>query len=537
MAEQRIRLLDETTINQIAAGEVIENPASVVKELVENALDSGAHCISVETKGGGRGLIRVSDDGCGMNSEDLILALERHATSKLIKLQDLDSLSTLGFRGEALPSIASISKLLIHSSVDQGHQLYSEGGKILKVNSLSRRQGTTVEVKSLFFNVPVRKRFQKSIGWDTAEIHKVLTKVALCHQKVVFTWVSDGIEKFNLSAEVSLEERIQTLLGEEFSQSMLSVEHQKDSFHLSGFCSCPSFHRPNRTGQYLFINGRAVTSSFVSRKILEGYGTRLSTHRYPLFVLHLQLPSSLIDVNVHPQKKEIRLRDEEYVGTFLVEAIEKCFVSKPAQAASISPEFVASESFASYTTSSFFEKEKTPSLLPPCRSVLAKVGHYLFVEDPEGILVVDGAAARLRVHYEQLIHNPEKKASQHLLIPIQMEVAGAEKALLLSHLSLFDEVGFSIRPFGENSFIVDAIPPFFERDEVSHFVHAFLEEGNIPKEKRIVRALRKIGSLHLKEVGEVLVEKLFQCREPDYTPEGKPTYYLLTEKELSQKFR
>lgn len=538
MTAQKVKLLDDTTINQIAAGEVIENAASVIKELLENALDAGARRISVETRAGGRSLVRVSDDGCGMASDDLMLALERHATSKLTELNDLNSLFTLGFRGEALPSIASVSKMTIHTSTGQGgHKLTSEGGKIASVTPLPRKQGTTIEVKSLFYNVPVRKQFQKSVGADKAEIHKILTKMALCHPKVAFSWVTDGEQQFAFSADGDLEGRMQVLLGEGFAGSMLPVEHSQESIEIRGFCSKPTFHRPNRTGHYLFINGRAVNSPFISRKILEGYGTRLSTHRYPLFVLHLTLPPDQIDVNVHPQKKEVRLSSESELGIFLLEALDKSFGKKtPPPAPTVSlPEFVVSEAPIPYQPKLQLEEEDLP-LFEPKRRVIAKVGNYLFVEDTQGVRVVDAAAARLRLAFEELMATRESQAIQQLLIPIQIEVTGAEKTLLLDNLHLFEEVGFSLRHFGEHTFIVDAIPAFFESEEVPAFVHAFLGEGEVPKEKKIARALRKTLKIETRAAGEALVDKLFRCDEPDTTPEGKPTHYLLSEKELAKKF-
>ncbi len=539
MSDQRIRILDEQTINQIAAGEVIENPASVVKELVENVLDSGARSVKIETKGGGRGLIRISDDGCGMNQDDLLLSLERHATSKLSQVEDLNTIASLGFRGEALPSIASVSKLSIHTAIgNEGRLLQAEGGRILNIKTSPRRQGTTVEVRSLFYNVPVRKHFQKSVGWDRAEIHKVLTKMALCHQKIAFSWISEDEPIIDLAAESLLEERAQILLGEEFVNSMLPVEHHDEPFRLTGLCSRVSFHRPNRTGQYLFVNGRAVISPFIARKILEGYGTRLSTHRFPLFVLHLDLPPSLIDVNVHPQKKEIRLREERQLEPFLLHAMEKSLASKKQPSVVMPTQFAVSEPKAEYEPALFKSPEPDePLLFTPSRKVLAQVGDCLLLEDPEGIRVVNGGAARLRIAYEELLQNEKKKAVQQLLIPLQIEVTGAEKVLMETHLTLFEEVGISIRHFGDTTFIVDAIPAFFENEEVPAFVHAFLENGELPKEKKIAFALRKTLKGQTRGAGERLVERLFLCREPDYTPDGKPTHYLLTENAIMQKFR
>lgn len=524
MAEQRIRLLDEITINQIAAGEVIENPASVVKELVENAIDSGARTIYVETKGGGHGLIRVSDDGCGMGKDDLIFSLERHATSKLTGVEDFDSLQTLGFRGEALPSIASVSKLSIHSSTHdgEGEILISHGGKIVNLQHKPRKRGTTVEVASLFFNVPVRKNFQKSAGWDTAEIHRVLTKMALCYQEVAFTWISEGVKQGDL-------------VEEKLTQEMLPVEHSNGDFSLSGFCSPPSINRPNRTGHYLFVNKRPITSPFIAKKILEGYGTRLTTHRYPLFVLHLRLPPSLIDVNVHPQKKEIRLREEGALGHFLIEAIERALAPKNVSfPLPPPPAFIVEESFSTYEPKTQVKKlitEKEPLLFSFTRAILAAVGNYVFLQEEEGIRVVDMRAARMRIAFEQLKQGEGNRAVQHLLIPIEIEVTGAEKERLYGAQSLFEKMGIAIRPFGNHSFIVDAIPSFFEREEIPAFVHALLEEEDLPK------ALSKSLRAPRNERKELLVEALFKCEEPDLAPDGRPTHVLLTEKEMAKFFK
>lgn len=547
MSGERIRILDEKTINQIAAGEVIENPASVVKELVENAIDSGAQTITVETQGGGRGLVRVSDDGLGMAQDDLVLSLERHATSKLTKLDDLDMLGTLGFRGEALPSIASVSKLSIHSTsgMAEGVLLLSEGGKILKVQPLPRKRGTTVEVKSLFFNVPVRKKFQKSLGWDKTAIHKVLTNMSLCFESCGFIWISDGEEVMNLPPGQDLKSRIASLLGESFSHSLFPVEHKDGTFLLRGFSSQVSFHRPNRTGQYLFLNKRAVFSPFISRKVVEGYGTRLAVNRFPLFILHLSLPPNLIDVNVHPQKREVRLREEHRLGPFITEAIERNFSKKerplPTQAVSLPNCF--SEQAIEYAPS-FFEQKKwfveekndPPPLFLISRQVAARVGKYLLVQEADGIRVVDSQAAHLRIAYEKLIKKEVKNESQQLLLPIQVEVSSAETILLSERLPLLEEMGFSIRQFGEHTFIVDAIPSIFDMNEVTDFIHAYLDDDS-PNEKRMAKALGKALKPQSEKESEKLVDQLFECQEPDYTPEGRPTHVWLTEKELERKFK
>lgn len=545
-----IRILDEKTINQIAAGEVIENPASVVKELVENALDSGASEILVETKGGGRGLVKVADDGCGMSRDDLLLSIERHATSKLSEVEGLDHLDTLGFRGEALPSIASVSKMTLHSASASGigSFLEIEGGKIGRVSPQPRQRGTTIEVRSLFFNVPVRRKFQKSVGWDTGEIHKILIKFALSYPGVGFTWVSDEKQQFTCPREQDKLQRIALLLGEEFVHSSLPMEQFHESLRLEGRISLPSHHRPTRTGQYLFINQRMVVSPWVGQKVLEAYGTRLSSHRYPFFVLYLTLPPSWIDVNVHPQKREVRLREEEKLTQFIHTSVDRALNVTTSSsvdffpAAREIPEIFLSFPKEETAVSISYERQPEPFLHvsepqekyeiyqnPPLR-VVGKVKNYLFVEDPLGIRLVDGTRALERIIFEELQGKKQEQSIQALVFPIQMHVAGTERILLERHLESLNEIGISIRHFGGETFIVDAIPSLLEPHEIQDLIYAYLEEGAIPKKmgKCIKRTIASI------EVGSDLVKRLFQCRDPDRTPNGKPIHSLLDQKTLEK---
>lgn len=552
MTDSFIRILDETTINQIAAGEVIEHPASVVKELIENALDAASTRISIETKGGGKGLICVTDNGIGMNHDDLLLSVERHATSKISTVDDLNSLNSLGFRGEALPSIASVSKLLIHSSKGgmQGNRLHIEGGKILSMQNLPRQCGTTIEVRSLFYNVPVRKKFQKSNAWDTAEIHKILIQCALCHHNQQFTWVNDEKKQFEAASEEPFLDRIQTLLGQEYALSLLPIQQTQGDLQLFGYLGRSTSHKPNRRGQYLFVNKRPVFSPFISKKIEEGYGNRLPPHRFPAFVLHLTLPPSWIDVNVHPQKKEIRLRHEEQIGSFLLNAVEKSLQpsEKPLLASTSYFSHVYDAPIAAEKTQVYKLQEKQPEKEPllelPLETkvrVLAKLGNYLLVEQPEGILVVDGQAARARVIYEQLLEKKQGTLGvQHLLLPYSIEISGAEKAFLLQSLDTFEAMGISIRPFGGDTFIIDAIPSCLEIGEIEKIVQSFLEEGVIANQwldekkaaLRLTRALNK--PIHSMEEGAALVEKLFRSASATEAPDGSLISFLLTEKELSK---
>ena len=330
----RIRVLTEHTINQIAAGEVIENPASVVKELVENAIDAGSTEICVEIKGGGRQLIRISDNGIGMNADDALLCLERHATSKIRDVEDIHAIITMGFRGEAIPSIASISKFtLISCPAENGHEnlgtmVIVDGGKILQCVPAARSQGTTVEVKSLFFNVPVRKKFQKSPAYDANEILKMLSTIALGHPHIKFQLINDSKTELTTSLhpgdsfQECLGRRVESILGKDFFESTCYVEAINGDYTLRGFIGQPAFTRHNRTGQSLFINQRAISSPLVSFAVREGYGTTLSTNRHPVYVLHLTMPGSLVDVNVHPQKREVRLRQEQILKETVIRAVQ-----------------------------------------------------------------------------------------------------------------------------------------------------------------------------------------------------------------------
>lgn len=331
----RIRVLTEHTINQIAAGEVIENPASVVKELVENAIDARSTEICVEIKGGGRQLIRVTDNGIGMNADDALLCLERHATSKIRDVEDIHAISTMGFRGEAIPSIASISKFTLISCPESengierlGTMVIVDGGKIIQCVPAAHAQGTTVEVKSLFFNVPVRKKFQKSPAYDANEILKMLSTIALGHPQIKFQLINDNKTELSTSSNLAgsfkenLGRRVESILGAEFYAATSFVEAVNGDYELRGFIGLPAYTRHNRTGQSLFINQRAVSSPLVSFAVREGYGTTLSTHRHPVYVLHLTLPGTLVDVNVHPQKREVRLRQEQTLKETVIRAVQ-----------------------------------------------------------------------------------------------------------------------------------------------------------------------------------------------------------------------
>ncbi|MFS8563958.1 MAG: DNA mismatch repair endonuclease MutL [Rhabdochlamydiaceae bacterium] len=336
-----IQILSNETINRIAAGEAIESPASVVKELVENAIDAGSKRIFVEIKEGGFQLIRVIDNGCGMGPDDALLSLERHATSKIRQAEDLSSLMTMGFRGEALASIAAISKLSLTTAVSDapGTKVECEGGRVLSLAPFPRRPGTTIDVRSLFYNVPARKKFQKSSAAATADVHRLLIALALAHPEITFEFVSQEKEVFSFAGNMEQVLRIREVFGGEFVKEMKALDVQIGEYRIKGYLASPAQSRLNKTGQYTFINRRSVVAPLISFAVKEGYGMRLDGDRYPVYILHLDIPPSVVDVNVHPQKREVRFQQEAFLKQLVKEQIEKSFhASIPTQSVSFSPE-------------------------------------------------------------------------------------------------------------------------------------------------------------------------------------------------------
>ncbi|MCE5294246.1 MAG: DNA mismatch repair endonuclease MutL, partial [Chlamydiales bacterium] len=361
----KIRILDEKTINQIAAGEVIENPASVVKELVDNAVDAKASKIVVEAVNSGRQLLRIQDNGCGMGHDDALLCIERHATSKIRGLDDLWALETMGFRGEALSSVASISefRLLTAPNNDSNEQIEGSlvevhGGKVVAYEKVKCLPGTSIEIKSLFYNVPARKKFLKSPAKDASSIVKIMLQIALAHPQVAFELILNHNREFSWEAS-SLDDRIRAALGNEFFSELIAVNFEKDDLRIHGYIANPNFSRPTRSHQHLFVNSRPVTSLGISGAVKEAYGSSLDPTRHPAFVLYIDVATASLDVNVHPQKKEVRFALEDELKQLVIQAVSSALFSRhvPLAACSIKTPPV-SYGAPSYTENSFSYREK-----------------------------------------------------------------------------------------------------------------------------------------------------------------------------------
>jgi DNA mismatch repair protein MutL len=580
----KIRVLTDHTINQIAAGEVVENPSSVVKELVENSLDAGASEICVEIKGGGRQLIRVTDNGCGMSQDDALLCLERHATSKIREVDDLFSIGTMGFRGEAIPSIAAISKFTLMTRQTEsepnslGTMVIVDGGRIFKCCPVASPPGTSIEIKSLFFNVPVRKKFQKSPIYDANEIYKILCLLALGNPTIKFQLISN--EKNMLLAPMGeLGERISSVLGPEYFDAMLPLEGRKGECLLEGFIGLPTFTRQNRTGQYLFVNKRAVFSSFISYTIREGYGPAIGSHRHPVFVLNLTMPGNLVDVNVHPQKKEVRLRQEYLLKDTIIQAVEKAMRSghEPSFLEAATPPLFElpvmptvsfpqpAVSFYQMESPYFFSPSPTPPspriieeskplslferpMNAPTPRVITTIPSYIIV-DPvsfdkfgkEGLCLVDQRAAHSRIVFEKLSHENKERSipMQSLLIPYTLH----STVLLAEQIDLLNSFGISIRECGPRIFIIDAIPQAFGNTDVKEFVEEIVQNMHEISDKTAHQiaaaasraAISKNKRLSFEEA-QVLLNQLMRCQLPYQCPFGKPIIKLISSDQLAKQF-
>lgn len=587
----KIRVLNEHTINKIAAGEVIENPASVVKELVENSLDAGATEICVEIKGGGRQLIRITDNGCGMNADDAVLCLERHATSKIKDVEDIQDIYTMGFRGEAIPSIASISKftlLTCPEGAETGTMVIVDGGRLLQCVPAACSKGTTIEVKSLFFNVPVRKKFQKSPAYDANEILKMLSLLALGHPAIKFELISNQeivlTTSLPTSPDQALKERIRSILGDEYVDSTCEVDLEKNNIHVKGYIGLPSNTRHNRTGQYLFINQRGVASPLVSFAVRDGYGTILPTNRHPIYVLHLNLPGSLVDVNVHPQKREVRLRQEQDLREMIVKGVENAlqqtglsFVPEYEPAPSINfaeykpafnfqppsrpyeprasfeytPSPMMRETPQQRETPTLFESKEieTPREFVRAPRVVATINRFILIDkSQDGLCLVDQKAAHSRVIFERLMQQQKSAQGvpvQSLLIPHTIQLSFHEAALVREHIDLLNQLGIHIHESGPNTFLVDALPQVFGNTDIHAFICELVnaQDGDTltrEKEKQIALAASRTSVSRDRRMAldeaQSLVTQLMQCEAPSHCPLGKPTMVQISQDEIIRFF-
>jgi DNA mismatch repair protein MutL len=523
-----IRVLPSELIDQIAAGEVIERPASVIKELVENSLDAGAHRIEVDIERGGVGLMRVRDDGCGICAEELPVAIRRHATSKIAALDDLAAITTLGFRGEALPSIGSVSHLRVISrprEAERAAEIGVDAGAVSAVRPAAHPPGTTVEVRDLFFNIPARRKFVRSAATETGHIARLLERLALSRPEVSFRLRSG--ERVLLDApaptrEPMGEERLSQVLGKELLPSLMAVEHSSGPVRLTGWIGLPTASRAQPDQQYWFVNGRSVRDKLLASAVRLGYRDVLYHGRHAAYVLHLSLDPQLVDVNAHPAKLEVRFRDGHQIHEFIFRAVEQALAAtRPqvgataaadaqgmlagaaartagaAQARSDSLPFDMAQAYAPTRDPWVLARavneptppatlmartapgEGAPAGYPPLGVPLAQLhGIYILAQSQEGLILVDMHAAHERVLYERLKADRASgpSASQLLLEPMVVTVKPHELDAVLENTAPWERAGFEIDAVGPTSLALRRIPALLAGERVTDIVKSVIED-------------------------------------------------------------
>lgn len=499
-----IALLSDAVINQIAAGEVIENPASIVKELIDNAIDAGATSIAVEIQAGGQQGIKVEDNGCGMSRADVELCLLRHATSKIRCVEDLDSLQTMGFRGEALAAIGSVTKLQIRTSMGQeATRLYAEGGQIRTIEPVARNSGTTIEANQLFFNAPARRKFQKSVQANRAQVVRVVQSLSLAHPEIAFSLESQGERLLQVSIS-GWKERIEEICSLEFCKEGIWIEESA----LRGFLGCPSAVKTTRLGQYLFLNRRPIVSLALSKAVREGYGTRIAEQAYPSFVLFLERSSDEFDVNVHPQKREVRFRDEGKIFTQVRKIVQRSFL--PMQEPWSDAEIVFSP-----PSPALCAMREDPPLIPLSQQQfisegqpLAVVGFFLLAQRREELLLIDLSEA---VKASVL----QAKGRQSLIWPLEIPITQEEAERAEEMIDRCAHIGIEARRIGPRQLCFDAIPEWIDAVDVPQLFAALKEDlwQGLPASETLARFCLNPKAKRITLAEAALLWKQGSCKE------------------------
>src|ERR1051326_5804660 len=505
----RIRLLPEILASQVAAGEVIDRPASVVKELVENSIDAGARKIEVSVRRGGISLIRVVDDGSGMDRDDALLSLERHATSKIRTADDLAAIATLGFRGEALPSIASVSRFRLTTREPDavaGTEIIVAGGKIETVRDGGEAPGTQIEVRSIFYNLPARRKFLRSENTESRNLEHQLHLQATGHPEIAFAFVRDERVIFQLPAAPSLLDRIRDLHGKELVGRLLPVAERENNsrIRIRGLIGQAGVSRQTRAQQLVFVNGRAVENDVLTAALREGYHTALMKGQFPVTFLFLDLDPAAVDVNVHPAKREVRFRDPNAVREAVVAAIRRTLESgrhdwqqqfrAPAVAGIVDPGPAPSPPAAPYPAAGSPVPATAPTTFPlphePAEEPIASAPRwdiqpaveaqrsqsqqfqiigvlnklYVLMENQDGLVLVDQHAAHERILFEELRRRMEEQGvpSQRLLLAQTFELAPRDAEWVERNAATLQKMGIGIEPFGQNAFKIDSLPTFLD---------------------------------------------------------------------------
>ena len=591
-----IRLLDKSVSDKIAAGEVIERPISIVKELVENALDAGADSVVVEIKNGGKSYIRVTDNGCGIPSEEAETAFLRHATSKISTAADLDAIDTLGFRGEALASIAAVTRTEVITKTKgskTGTRLILHGGRVITKEKTGCPDGTTIIVTDLFYNTPARLKFMKTDSAESGLIIDFMSQMALAYKDVKFRLINNGRILFSTPGDGNRLNTILRVYHDVDSRNMVPVCHSEDSISVDGYISTPAFSKTTRGSQIYFVNGRVVSSKVIEKGVSEGYRERLFEGRYPVVYLFLHVDPHTIDVNIHPNKREVRFNEESMITDFIARAIRDALSSEDAvvDAGNI---FKGREN--SISSSKVYERvfeplrEKTEEKQVDIKQILSTIENpykaeteseseseskipiyapkfkpfdfsqlkvtgvifdtYITAVDESNFYLIDQHAAQERIFYEKLVGEYEsaEKVRQPLLVPLVINVSLSVSENSFDWLDALSRMGFTVNEFGPGTFRITEIPMFMELSEAEDFINQFIDNINertnlsnsVVIDKLIMMSCKAAVKANDKlSDGEVkaLINDLSSCINPFSCPHGRPTFIRLTRYEIEKMFK
>lgn len=605
----KITLLPDNIANQIAAGEVIQRPASAVKELLENAVDSGATEIKLIITDAGKSLIQVIDNGCGMSETDARMSFERHATSKIKSIEDLFHIRTMGFRGEALASIAAVAQVELKTKRPEdetGVYIEVENSVVKKQEPVAAPAGTSIAMKNLFFNVPARRNFLKSNAAEMRHIVDEFTRVAMSFPEILFTLTANNQQLFHLEAG-SLKQRIVQLLGNNYNAKLVSVKEETDYLNIYGFVGKPETAKKTRGDQYFFVNNRFIKSAYLNHAVMSAYQEMIPSDSFPMYVLFIDLDPTVIDVNVHPTKQEIKFEDEKIIYAFVQAAVKHAlaqFSVTPTldfdldasiqQLSSIQQPFTEEKrsaaasgsifkGFTQKNQAHFIEKserselkhwkefydggqkseirsqipensESSSSDLRLQSSDLTELTQlqntYITAPSKNGFLLIHQQAAHERVLYEQLKSASKDKpvATQRSMFPSTLELTPADAAVMEEIIGDLQYLGYTIEPFGKNTYVIQGTPADVEAGNEKHIIDILLEqykhfspEVKFSKREKLVRSLArqqaiKTGTRLTEREMRQLVNDLFACEQPNVTPDGNPAYLEFKQEQLERMF-
>lgn len=584
MVKNKVKILPEDLCNKIAAGEVVDRPASIVKELVENAIDAGSDEITVILKNGGKTLIQVVDNGTGMTREDAILAIQRHTTSKISTYDDLHNIRTLGFRGEALASIASVSRAELKTIPHQqtsGTLLKIDGGAIEVVEDVGGTRGTSVTVKNLFFNTPARRKFLKSDETEYRYILSTLQRFTLAYFQVSFALYHNDQKIFDLKPTTP-PDRLIEVLGSRYRDKLVKVEDKGTLLQIWGFIGNQDSAKKSRGDQFLFLNGRYINNRALNHATVSSYGTIIPRDQFPMYVLFLEIDPRRIDVNVHPSKMEVKFADERLIYDLLRAAVKRALSSEQIIPA-LSPQFSIEPHplprsfeglYPRQTAIPFYETappvkegaelgvagtqpiEPSPATVPPpYRSKYERTGiwqihnQYIVSEIKSGLIVIDQHVAHERILYERALKNFDqaKPSSQQLLFPQVVDLTPEEFSLIMEILPLLEKIGFIIKGFGGNTVVMEGVPSGLKNSKPETILNEIIDEykknkntsldlrDNVAKSYACKMAIKK-GDLLTRDEMNLLIDQLFATQSPYFCPHGRPVVVTVSLEELDKRF-